>query len=257
MTQALLHRFLPALAPVLSLGLALSAASAHAADYVKLSGADVDFYYDADLWTLGASVTGNTISVRPGDIYQRADVTTGAADPYQGPVYTATVDFNRAFSQSVIAVAHAGYHLNNDITAAGSAALQSNGSSGYASYDLQHNYTSGSFSGGAFVPGEAIGGSVEYSYFYYQLYSGGSDSGSIPLEVTTTLTQHSAIAVDGIFHGTASVTGLGTAAAGLNSVSYSFGVTAVPEPEQYAMLGLGLAVLGVVARRRRRQEAGA
>jgi hypothetical protein len=231
--------------------LAMAAGSSYAQDYVKIGGADVDFYYDADFWTLGATVSGNTISVRPGDVYQRADVTEGAADPYQGPVYTAALEFSRSYARSVIAVAHPGYYLNNDIASTASATLQSNGSSGYASYDLVKSYTSGTFSGGAFTPGAEIGGNVEWAYFYYQLYNGGSDSGYSELQLTTPLTAYSAIAVNGTFHGTASVTGLGTAAVGLDRVSYSFGVSPVPEPEQYAMLGLGLALLGMAARRRR------
>lgn len=231
--------------------LALASNAAQAADYVKLSGTNVDFYYNADFWSSGATVTGNSISVSPGDVYERADVTDGAADPYQGPVFTAGVDFTRTFARSLIAVAHSGYQLNNDIVSTGSVTTQSTGSSGFGTYDLQNVYTRGVFSNGAFVGSEEIGGSVEWAYFYYELYSSGSDSGTIPLQVGTPLTSHSAIAVDGTFHGAASVTGLGMAAAGLNSVNYSFGVSAVPEPGQYAMLGVGLGLVGLVARRRR------
>ncbi|HEX8601137.1 MAG TPA: hypothetical protein VF774_00695 [Pseudoduganella sp.] len=235
--------------------LALAAGTAQAADFVKVSGTNVDFYYDADFWTLGASVNGNSITVSPGGVYQRADVTEGAADPYQGPVFTASVDFTRTFAQSLIAVAHAGYQLNNDIASTASATTQSTGSSGFGTYDLQNVYTSGSFANGTFTGSEEIGGSVEWAYFYYELYSNGSDSGTIPLQVGTPLTSHSAIAVDGTFRGAASVTGLGMAAAGLNSVSYSFGVSAVPEADHYAMLGVGLALVGFAARRRTRARA--
>lgn len=232
--------------------MALFAGSAHAADIVKVAGTNVDFYYDADFWTLGASVSGNTISLMPGGIYQSDTVTDGAADPYQGPVYTATVDFTRPFAQSLIAVAHAGYKLNSDISSAGSATLQSNGSSGYAAYDLAHTYTSGTFNAGTFAAIAEIGASVEYRYFYYQMFGGGGDAGTVPLAPNPALGSHSAIAIDGQFHGTASVTGLGLAGVGLNSVSYSFGVSAVPEPGQYAMLSLGLGMIGLIARRRRR-----
>ncbi len=231
--------------------LVLAAGSAQAVDYVKVSGTNVDFYYDADFWTLGATVSGNSISVSPGNVYERANVSEGAADPYQGPVFTAGVDFTRTFERSLIAVAHTGYRLNNDIASTASATVESTGSSGFGTYDLQNVYTSGAFSHGVFAPGEEIGGSVEWAYFYYEMYSGGSDSGTVPLAVGTPLTSHSAIAVDGAFRGAASVTGLGYAAAGLNSVNYSFGVTAVPEPGQYAMLGAGLVLVGLGARRRR------
>jgi hypothetical protein len=54
------------------------------------------------------------------------------------------------------------------------------------------------------------------------------------------------------FYGFASATGLGSFAfARQDTASFAVSVTAVPEPENYAMLLAGLGVVGVTVRRRR------
>jgi hypothetical protein len=233
--------------------LALAAGSAHAANYVKVQGENVDFYYDSDFWDLGATVSGSAINVRTGSVGRREEVTEGAADPYLGPVYTKELSFTQPYSQSVIAVAHAGYTLTNNINAAATVSMTADGFAGAASYSLEHFYTSGSYSNGAFVTGEALGNNGEYAYFQYDGW-GSSSAGDehLPLEVTTTLSSHQAIAASGSFYGYAFVTALGVADVTLNGVNYNFTVSAVPEPAQYLLLGAGLALLGCVTRRRRR-----
>jgi hypothetical protein len=48
-----------------------------------------------------------------------------------------------------------------------------------------------------------------------------------------------------------STTGTGSISGGIDTFRYSFNVSAVPEPESYAMLLAGLGLLGTLARRRK------
>lgn len=231
----------------------LAAGAAQAANYVKLSGDKVDFYYDRDFWTLGATVSGNSISVLTGLVGESVAVSEGAQDPYQGPVFSKALNFEYAYDNSIIAVAHDGYWLNNNITAAADVSLQSTGFSGSSSFTLENVYTRGEYSGGSFVPAGALGTNVEHRYFYFDGYgNGGAGEDNSPIYPGTTRERHQAIAAGGVYYGTAEVTGLGIGSSTLNGINYNFSVTAVPEPDQYALLGAGLALLGCLARRRQR-----
>jgi hypothetical protein len=233
----------------------LACGSAQAVNYVKLVGDNVDFYYDADFWTLGASVTGNSISVNTDAVYQRSDVTVGAADPFQGPVFSTTVEYTREYANTLIAVAHTGYQFNTNISSASSANIQSTGIIGGGSYYVQNTFNSGSYSGGAFTQSGQIGADGDYSYFFKELYTGGGDTQHLELDLTgAPPPPYYAISVDGLYQTYVSTTGLGYASSALNGTTYAFGVSAVPEPEQFAMLAAGLALLGVRGLRARRRR---
>lgn len=242
----------PALRYLLA-SLVLAASPVQAANYLKLAGNHVDFYYDSDFWNLGATVNGDGISVRTDSMAQLAEVTQGAAAPYLGQVYTAEVSVARASYLSLIAVAHTGFALNNDIGATASLTLRSTGFSGTTTYGLGNAYTSGTIVNGAFAASGALGHSGAYYFSQYDGWGNDSSNGyEVPLELTTLRTHHEAIAAGSNFYGYASVTGLGIAEVALNGISYSFNVTAVPEPHAYLLLGAGLALLGYTTRRRRR-----
>lgn len=234
----------------------LACGAAHAASYVKLAGEHIDFYYDSDFWTLGAAVSGTTISLRPGGMAASAQVTEGAADPNDGPLFTAGVAVDRAFDQAVIAVAHAGYTLNNQLNAVGAYTLRYTGYYGDSTQSLISDFTSGTFGSGGFSAGAALGRQIQWSYRYTHEFTWDGAASYEPLELATSLNAHAAIAASGVFSASASTSGLGLAEAGLDSVSYTFDVSAVPEPEQYALLGAGLALLAFVACKRRQENRG-
>jgi len=236
----------------LAASLVLAAGPAQAANYVKLEGNQVDFYYDSDFWNLEAAVSGNSIQVRTDGVGRIAEVTEGAASPYPGPVYSADVSVNQAFRLALIAVPHEGYALTNDLGATASVTLRATGFSGVVSYGVANWYTSGEFVNGAFNGWATIG--HDGAFRYAQFDGLGNDTNieyGVPLELMTSVTRHQAIATGGTFAGYASTTGLGVAEAALNGINYSFSVTAVPEPQQYLLMGAGLALLGCAAKRRR------
>ena len=239
MTKMLPRRLL--VAALLAAGVA---SSAQAVNFVEIDGANLTFFYDADFWGLGtASVTGNKISFAISDDF---DV-TAKSSTVSGHGAAAHVDDN---SLSVFAVAKSGYSVSSLVQASSSTSVNFTTGNGTAAGVLSGSVSGGAFNGDDFV---AIHNDGSY-YDDFQLYTGSS-----PYSTTAALAANGGVA--GNFYAATGVEtfigvgteqyGKGLSHAALTDVSYNFSVTAVPEPETYAMLLAGLGLVGFTARRRK------
>lgn len=218
---------------------------AQAADYVKLAGAEVDFYYDASVWgSHGVSISGNSITFGMGG---SLDVST-TPDPNDGPYeYPSLVDgkgFNLA--AGLVVVAHHQYALNSSLT------LSLNGA--YANGDVSDRSYAGAWSQGSLLIGDfsngvfSSAGSVGHylamasnnSYRTDYTFTSGASAGA------------SSLAISGDVGTTVYSANPWGASAGIGSISYDFSVIPllVPEPQTWGMLLAGLALTGAALRRR-------
>lgn len=223
--------------------------AAGAANYIAISGADVDFYYDADLWGAGAaSVSGNTISFA---INQFKQQTSG------GDYLDATVSVGVQGALGVIAVAHSGYLLNDNLGTSPNVFVYSHGddaaTNGGTGISFVTGYAAGSFSDGGFTSHSRY---AEYVYWLQHSYS---DTHNITNEYDQLHTyddpqaKYGALGLDIYFSADATIHGHGSIGAFMYGASYSFDVSPVPEPAAWLSLSAGLAALALVNRRRRRQ----
>ncbi len=218
--------------------------SAHAVNFVEIDGANLTFFYDADFWGLGtATVTGNKISFAMSDDY---DVTAKSSTASGASVH-GHLDSSEL---SVFAVAKSGYSVSSYVQSSASTTVSFTTGAGIIGASLVSGVIGGAYSGDDFVAGQHDG----YFGDDFLLYSGPS-----PYSTTATLAADGGVA--GNFYSAAGVetsvgigasqTGKGASHGILTDVSYNFSVTAVPEPETYAMLLAGLGLVGFAARRRK------
>lgn len=222
---------------LLSLVLACGMGAAQAANYVTLSGADVDFFVDADYFDVsGATVTGNAISFA-----------------FTPPAYTLSVAGNQAGSRSegtlfsdrsklFYVVAHEGYGVSPRFQAKASAVYDASADTSRAtgsinSYAFESTYNNGVFSSSPDSNG----------FQFLQLNQTGSASGEVvdfrgygngkrvPV---------GALGMDLNLSAQVTQEGVSSTALSIRQLGYSFTVTAVPEPEAWLMVLAGLGVMG-------------
>lgn len=224
--------------------LSLLGGAVQAATYQGLSGQDVDFYYDTDYWGANtATVIGNSIFF---------DVSGYDASATSFGNRNRTEYVHESGSVAIIVVARDALLLAPVLraTSLGDYTLAANG--GHLELNLAGSLSTGSFNGtvytpsslyvgnyfsGAFVESTGVAGSGTFGKSDFAYNNGSGDRTILGVEVSLTAL--------------ASQTGVGTSSAELNTARYDFYISnAVPEPEVYAMLLAGLALVGVAARRR-------
>ena len=218
--------------------------SAQAANYVEIDGANVKFFYDADFWGVNsATVTGNSISFAISDDFEVfAKVSTGSGSGGAGHVDQT--------SAGVFAVAKNGYSVSSEVTAGAKSSYSFTTGFGSSSASVSGNIFGGAYVGGAFD-------AQQYVDYYYQVgnvnSTGAPSSGQNVISATGGLatSYFSAVGLDTQIGIGASQGTKGRTDAALTEVSYAFAVTAVPEPETYAMMIAGLGLVGFAARRRK------
>jgi hypothetical protein len=230
---------------------------AQAASYVTLSGANVDFLIDTDYFDVSAAVvTGNAITfnfepdryvssaagVRPRDYVSDAHTSTGA--------------------KALLVVAHQGYDLGSSFTTSSNTQfVRSLASGGTGSAFVGADAYIGNYAGGVFS-GDSTRDSTAYVYSnWYQYYD------SISTQFAQTTVRTDALALDVLVNSSANASGPNSVTVTTYSVGYQFTAVAdgaalpppgttlppvisVPEPETYAMLLAGLALIGVARRRK-------
>lgn len=240
MTKMLPRRLM--LAALLAAG---AASSAQAGNFVEIDAADVKFYYDADFWGAGsASVIGNSISFAISEDYDVSARSRSASGTGNGSFF----DFTQL---SVFAVAKTGYALNSVVTGSVQTDYTLAAGGGYSSTSFSGDIAGGTYSGGAFFGTVAEGG---YSVTPDRSSTGSNSSGSYSsnISVGDGTTQYAALGVSTGLEAKAFQLGVGSVRTTVTDVNYNFAVSAVPEPESYAMMMAGIALLGFSARRRKK-----
>lgn len=231
---------------IASLVVAAFAQSAHAVNMVQVNGAHASFFYDADFWGLNtAVVSGDKISfVTPQYFNQRAEG--------YGQKGTDSDRYINSSSSAVVAVAHAGYTLTGGVDYDITTTYAQPAANSLASYTYNNDVKAGGWDGSAFQSAQTIN---NFSLFNTRSTSvDGIGSGTHQTIGNTSggAGAYSALALDSYLFLLAEKTGSGYAEAGLSAASYQFSVSAVPEPASYGMLLGGLAMIGLVGRRRRK-----
>lgn len=219
--------------------------SAQAVNYVSVAGSDVTFYYDADFWGVNAgAVSGNSISFGVDPSYSLL-----AKVASNKPAGTNVQTYADSASAAVIAVAHNGYVLNSSVgfNLVGSYGGVNGGSA--ITTTAGGDIFGGTFSGGAFSSGNYLS---SYSVgFATDAQSTATGNINVTQQGSDNGIQYSALGLDALLYANVYQHGPGSLSLDVATARYDFSVSAVPEPETYGMLLLGLGVLGAVARRKR------
>jgi pyridoxine 5'-phosphate synthase PdxJ len=224
--------------------------SAQAVNMVQIDGAHASFFYDADFWGLGtANVVGDKISfTTPAYFNQRAEGYGKSGE-----------DSDRYTNQSasaVVAVAKAGYHLTGGIAYDVTTTYAQPVAGAFASQVNVNNISAGNWNGGSFVTDTQLG-EFSMSLSRGSSFEGTGSGTNHTLGTVDGGGTYSALGLDSYLFLTTSQRGAGFSEAGLSAASYQFGIAAVPEPATYGMLIGGLALVGLVGRRRRKLLGGA
>ena len=222
---------------LISFALAFGLGTAQAANYVTLSGTNVNFFVDADYFDVsGATVTGNAISFA----FAPPDYSLSVASSAPGSRSEATLFSDR--SKLLYVVAHDGYGLLPRFQAQAEALYDSTANTGRATgsintYAFRSTYRDGQFSSSPDANG----------FQFLQLSKTGSAAGALlafggygdgyRLPVT-------APGLDLNLSAQVVQEGNSSTALSLRQLGYSFTVTAVPEPGAWLMLLAGLGVTG-------------
>lgn len=222
---------------LLSIVLACGMGAAQAANYVTLSGADVDFFVDADYFDVsGATVSGNAISFA----FAPPRYTLRVAGDQQGSSSEGTLFSDR--SKMLYVVAHEGYGVVPLFQANAAALYDASAASGHASASINTYAFRSSYSNGAFSSSPDSNG-----FQFLQLSKTGSASGEmvdfggygngyrVPV---------AALGLDLNLSARVTQAGISSTALSIRQLGYSFTVTAVPEPGAWLMLLAGLGVTG-------------
>jgi hypothetical protein len=215
--------------------------SAHA-DIIEIDGANVKFFYDSDVWgDYTATVTGNSISFALADFDLTAKVSTKTG----GSLAAQGLGGEPAF----YAVAKSGYAVNAWVNASTSGSYSLAASGGSAGGSLSGAIWGGTYSGGAFSGGTYLG---EYDNYATLTSTGTATAGALVINTGGGAgPAYGALAIDTYLNAFATQSGKGITNTTLNTADFTFTVTAVPEPETYAMMIAGIGLVGFAARRRK------
>ncbi|NVM77543.1 hypothetical protein FHW83_003361 [Duganella sp. SG902] len=229
-----------------------TSSAATAANYIGISGAHADFYYDADLYGIGtASVVGDSISFALPSFYSATATSKTAND-------NASETLSDNFNKGLIAVAHTGYQLNASLTTSVTVEfINTGGRSNGMLQESYYVYEGGYYNGHVTRSSRLFIGSS--ANFYESFTSPGTVIKSSAPDTDFGSGLYSTLIVEDGFYYSAGLLGLGSASTSVTSVSYGFTaltigtppITPVPEPETYAMLLAGLGVLAAASRRRK------
>lgn len=230
---------------IASLVAAACAQSAQAVNMVQIDGAHASFFYDADFWGLGtASVAGDKISfVTPSYFNQHAEGYGKSGEDSDR--------YTNESASAVVAVAKAGYQLTGGLSYDLTTTYAQPVAGAFATYINFTNINSGSWTGGAFVADSQLG-QFSLSSSRGSNISGTGTGSEHTVGTTSGAGAYSALALDSYLFLTSTQKGAGYAEAGLSAASYQFNVSAVPEPATYGMLLGGIALVGLVGRRRKK-----
>lgn len=220
-----------------SLVLVCGMGAAQAANYVTLSGANVDFFVDADYFDVSAAtVTGNAISFA----FTAPEYTLNVAGNLPGGRSEGTLFSDRG--KLLYVVAHDGYSVLPRFRANADAWYDSTAETGRATasintYAFRSTYSNGEFSsspdsnGFQFLQLNRTGIADGEA----QAFSGYGDGYRVPVgALGLDLNLSAQVVQEGVSSTTLSIRQLG----------YSFTVAAVPEPEAWLMVLAGLGVMG-------------
>lgn len=213
--------------------------AAHAASLQAVQGDNVVFYYDTDLWGAGAfSVSGNTITFNISDDF---DLIAKSSSTLTTKTDSAEM---RNLTGALIIQAKNGYtlgpKLNYGITDA-SATIGNGSIDNRLAIDvLAGQMTGNNFLATSYITSNSASATVFWSGAATETRSvniGAQNANLLGLGVTLSslLTQ----------------SGTGISTSTLDKVMFGVNVSAVPEPETYAMMLAGLGLIGFAARRRK------